>query len=237
MTGTNDKTNPDHDRGPIQLEPDAKPEPTAGPKPTNHSPLHKTAPPSPNCPDCGASLAGIVGARCPNCGADAGMASVAKHRWDRANAEQRAEYWKWVRIALIGLAVMAAALAFRGWIDGEMDKVPMQIVVALLKYAALVPLGYLAYMLLALIWLGSDDPAGITILRLAAVYALADAATAILTILFILFLTQALIFAAYVGLLMKFLELDPVEAMMLALLTAAIKFIALVWLLSLAGIV
>ncbi len=113
----------------------------------------------------------------------------------------------------------------------------MRVGIALVKYAALVPLGYLAFALLAMVWFGTDDPAGITILRLAAVYALADAVSSIVTIVFILFLTQALIFVAYVGLLMKFMELDAVEAMVLALLTAAVKFIAIVWLLSLVGVV
>lgn len=132
---------------------------------------------------------------------------------------------------------MALAVAFTGWLAGEIDQVPLRIVVAVGSYFVLVPLGYLAYVLLAAVWFGSDSPPGITILRLAAAYALADAVSEVVSIVFILFLTQALIFGAYIGLLMKFLELDAIEAMVLALVTALLKFIVIVWVLHAIGVI
>lgn len=132
---------------------------------------------------------------------------------------------------------MAIATFFAGWMHGELNEVPMRIVASLIKYIALVPIGFVAYMLLAMIWFGSDNPAGITLLRLAAAYALADAISAVVSIVFILFLAQALIFLGYVGLLMKFLELDAVEAMVLALVTAVFRFIVIVWALHMVGVI
>jgi hypothetical protein len=243
MTGRQSQPSKKDAGGPIPFEEDVAPPPRVQvpktpltkPGATNRQPASNA--PAPKCPDCGYSLAGIQGARCPECGGDIGKSSVAKARRQRAAVEQRSEYWKAFYITLAGLAVMALAVAFTGWLNDEFDQVPLRVLVALGSYVVLVPLGYLAYFLLAAVWFGSDEPPGMTILRLAAAYALADAVSEIVSIAFILFLTQALIFGAYIGLLMKFLELDAMEATVLALVTALLKFIVIVWVLHAIGVI
>lgn len=232
------QSGPSKDRDPIPFEEDGpKVAPRAASAPVRPIPagVHGSSPAKPKCPRCGYSLQGLEGARCPECGFD-GKSAVAMSRRERAAREQKSEYMKWLGLVALGLVIMGVATTFAGWMNGELADVPMQIVAGIVKYIILVPIGFAAYSLLAMIWFGNDNPAGITILRLAAAYALADAISAVVSLVFILFLTQALIFIGYVALLMKFLELDAVEAMVLALVTAVFRFIVIVWILHMMGV-
>lgn len=234
------QSGPGNDRDPIpfeEVEPKVAPRAVEAPTRRAATPagVHGSSPAKSKCPRCGYSLQGLEGARCPECGFD-GKSAVAMSRRERAAREQKSEYVKWLGLVALGLVIMAVATTFAGWMNGELADVPMQIVAGIVKYIILVPIGFAAYSLLAMIWFGNDNPAGITILRLAAAYALADAISAVVSLVFILFLTQALIFIGYVALLMKFLELDAVEAMVLALVTAVFRFIVIVWILHMMGV-
>ncbi len=159
------------------------------------------------CVQCGYDLAGLKEPLCPECG-------TLNSKYARAKAEERqtlrAMYIKPAIMAAIGLVFACAIFAVRG----------LPVGFYLLYYAAAVPVGFVAYVLLSIAFIGFDEPLGVTFVRIAAVLAVADACTnAIDAIPYIGWYAWPLEGFIYTGLLMSVMELDFEDARIVALVT------------------
>jgi hypothetical protein len=170
------------------------------------------------CSKCGYSLAGLDSALCPECG----TINVPKSRRDRDREDSskvvRNEYIKPVLMMAIGLGVSLAIANSQGF---GMEAS----IIYLIKYAIFVPFGVLGFFLCCMIWIGFDAPMHLTAMRLAGIYAVVDAVDATLELmpLPIVLITWLVPAVLYIILLSQILDLELVDAFLLALVTFFIR--------------
>jgi hypothetical protein len=185
----------------------------------------KGSPASGKCVKCGYTLKGLKSPRCPECG-HLSTPNDIKERM-RATSRQTAR-WAYLK-PLIHFGIGILILSF---IAAASDAPSGVAILYGVKLAIGVPIGVLAFFLCCLIWMGFDAPMHLTAIRLAGVYALTDAAAALLSFVPIPLIPWLITLALYVGLLAESLELDLQDAILVGLVTWFIKFMALMFLLA-----
>ncbi|MEK6701524.1 MAG: hypothetical protein AABZ53_04625 [Planctomycetota bacterium] len=184
------------------------------------------ATPSPSggrkCLKCGYALEGLTSARCPECGTMNTAAQRVATSKEKAYRESvRLEYTKPVWMFVIGLvlSVALAALSTKGNVTAS-----TAMLVYLFKYALYVPSGVIVFLLCCAIWIGFNAPIHLTALRLAGIYAITDAVASVVGFIIpmqlIVWLAMLL---TYVGLLQDMLELDLVDAILVAVVTFFVR--------------
>jgi hypothetical protein len=169
------------------------------------------------CPRCKYDIRNLKGDTCPECGTSLLSAIRTQERKARARGDLKRVYVQATKATMAALALMAGVLLLKG----EISDFPMY----LIRYAVFVPIGLVVFAVCSAIWIGFDQPFGITALRLAAIYAIADAVGEVVRgIPLAQFIVPALV---YIGLLIKWLELDSQDAVILAVVTGAIRSILL----------
>lgn len=176
------------------------------------------------CPKCGYSVVGLTKPICPECGTELNKALVKADRRAQARGALKQEYVK----ALISLGGGLAALALILLLKGEVVQLPAYIVM----YAVFVPIGIAVYFACCLFWIGFDAPWGITTIRLAAVFAITDAASQLLDMIPFLFVGWILQLLIYVKLLEHYLDLEFHDAAIVGFLIGAAKFLIVMFLLN-----
>jgi hypothetical protein len=178
------------------------------------------------CTKCGYSLAGLRTGRCPECG------TVNRDpKYDRRERELRESArlarMSWVQpvvMIAMGLGVMLALAAWQGGPGGMAEY--------LVSFGVSLGIGLAIYMMCSAMWIGFDVPAPITALRLAGVYALADVAYTLAGLAraamfgmfgIALFIVATLIYA---GLMMKIMDIDFPDAVIVAIITTIAKIVA-----------
>ena len=182
------------------------------------------------CPGCGYALAGLQDPKkCPECGEAIDAAKLDREarrdaRLAEAALQGRREYIKPPLMILGGLAVVAIAAVIRG----EGSNIPF----LLLRFIVELPVSLAVFFLCALIWMGLDAPWGLTSLRIAGIYALSWAAWDIISPIPIIILNWVVPLAIYVDLLMRILDLELRDALLVAVLTYLVKILIFVVLLG-----
>ncbi len=173
------------------------------------------------CIKCGYSLKGLKSMKCPECG-------TVNSREDRKKAAEkkaardtvRNAYLKPVLMFVVGLTISIAMAASQGaGTEGA--------IAYLIKYAFYVPTGVVVFFLCCLIWLGFDAPMHLTALRLAGVYAVTDAVTAVVLLVPLPLIIWLVPLATYVGLLMDVLDLEIQDAVIVGLVTFLVRFLVI----------
>jgi hypothetical protein len=106
----------------------------------------------------------------------------------------------------------------------------------LLSYVISVPIGVAVFLLCCAIWIGFDAPVHLTALRLAGIYAVTDLARVLVS--FVPYggiLLWIIPLAMYVSLLARMLEIEWTEAVIVGVVTWAVKMIIVLVILAMAG--
>lgn len=187
------------------------------------------------CRKCGYSLAGLHTRRCPECGTFNGRRSRREHDREHSQYVSRTEYITPAVMFGIGAVITIVAQLATG--EG-LEEVALY----LLSYAVAIPIGVAAFFFFSLTWLGFDAPLHLTALRLAGIFAVADALDAILgqACIFlplpILFGPWIVVLIAYIGMLMEMLDLELQDAVLVGLVTYVLRIAAFAGLLYLMGV-
>lgn len=174
------------------------------------------AKPAEPCPHCGYDLAGGKGPKCPECGKDVSPAAIrAAKRRENAKAAARSAYLSPLLMCVVSVCVLAGIYA----ISGE----PSVLLVHGVSLLFTLPTGLAVYFFLCMVWLGSDDSWPLTTLKLAAIYLTCDAASAAMGLTGIPIIPWLATIVLYITLLMKMLDLEQGEAIIVAGLTFAVR--------------
>lgn len=174
------------------------------------------------CAFCGYDLKGIRKPRCPECGKVQPLITEKEDRAAESKAIARKAYWKPILMIVIGLGGLIIMGAAQG-------KGGATVVELLLKYAIGVPIGLLVYVLCCAIWIGFDAPLHRVTLSLAGIYAVVDLVSAVLGLIPIPVIGWVASIITYIGLMMDELDLDLMDAVIVAFATWFAKmFLAMV---------
>jgi hypothetical protein len=150
-------------------------------------------------------------------------ASINRHRASRAiqsadSAVVRHAYMTPIVMLVIGLTVTSLLLAAQH----GLIVVPFYV----LSYAIVVPIGVGVFLVCCALWIGFDAPVHLIALQLAGIYAVTDIAWVLLDFVpyggLFLWIVPA---AIYIALLAALLDIEVVEAVVVGLLTYAVKII------------
>lgn len=174
------------------------------------------------CAQCGYDLRGLREPRCPECGT---VFAAGRAQWRRAYSQNEARR-AWVRPLVMLPAGLAVSL-----IGGAITGGGLGFLFRIIRYAVELPITTAVFWACALLWVGSDAPAGLTLLRLAAVVAAADAAGVVLGWLpWVISLFISL--GVFVAVLAHEMELDLIDAVFVGMFAGLAKWLAvlaLVW--------
>lgn len=190
-------------------------------------------PPKP-CKKCGYDLTGLKSARCPECGT-----VNARLRSGQLTEKQTLKRMYTIPLVLTAIGVVVVLLIdfIVGAITGSSVTTSWATAGAAsaLSYVILFPLmlsvGFVVYVVCSMMFIGFDEPLGVTFVRLAAVYALTDVAQAIIRpIPFIgwFAVNWVIVGTIYVGLLMQIMELELEDAWFIAVLSFLVKLVVTV---------
>lgn len=194
------------------------------------------------CSACGYSLVGIPAVRCPECGAkllaDApGPALEARDRRRKAATDQiRSDYCRACVLAIFGVGAMVGIVALRAILRDAPGGATEALLAHGRLFAVTITVGLGAHLLLAAIWYGSGEPLPITVLRVVAAMALADAVAIGIMLLPMLFIGPVIRGLAFILMLMRLLDLDPLEALALAICTSTGTFFVVGYVLPALGV-
>jgi hypothetical protein len=185
-------------------------------------------PPKP-CQKCGYDLTGLKSARCPECGT-----INARLKRGQLTEKQTLRQMYLIPLMLTGIGLGLTILikfALAAIMGSSISTSPMVAGgEAILGYLILFPItivvGFVVYVACSLMFLGFDEPLGVTFVRLAAVYALTDIAQAIIRPIPIFgwfSISFIIVGIVYVGLLMQLMELDFEDAWFIAVITFIVK--------------
>jgi len=169
------------------------------------------------CANCGYSLKKLKQMICPECGTPFRIPS----RRDWHDQDNKRTVRDAYRRPLIYLGVGLAGLAIVALIQRN----PMDIPFYLLRYAIEVPAGVTAFLLCCVLWVGFDAPVHLIALRLAGIYALVDFITTIAGAFTYGLLAFPVGGLFYISLLMKELDLDMQDAVIVGLITFICKLV------------
>lgn len=179
------------------------------------------------CPNCGYDITGLTQRKCPECGSVLELALLAKTRKDRARQQYRAALIAPAIMMVIGLvgAVVALGLLY-SW-----SAAPYY----LAAFGLQVGNAVVVFFLCSVVWIGLDDPIPVVALKIGGIYALLNFAEILLFQIPLLGSFFAMIFVsfAYLLLLMKQLDLEMIEAVVVAVLTFLSKVLIVSFLVSL----
>lgn len=177
------------------------------------------------CPSCGHDMTNVPGSRCPRCG-KLGRPKSAQARIAAANdqgyaRERRARNIRTAIYYAAGLVTIGAVRLAQGapellWIDG--------------RYLLIGgPIAMAVYVLCCLLFIGFDQPTWLNLLRLGAVHVMIDAIIAVIVSLpmsgcMTLIIAPAVAIVAYVMLLKRELDLEQLDAGLVAILSGAAAF-------------
>jgi ribosomal protein L32/predicted RNA-binding Zn-ribbon protein involved in translation (DUF1610 family) len=186
------------------------PEPAgSGPATAPRKRPHKVRP----CVKCGYDLTGLKTAQCPECG-------TVNSRQARARADDR--------ITLRSMYVKPAIMAGVGVLlsCGIHALLHQSVPFYLFYFAVTAPVGFLVYLACSIAFIGFDEPLGVTFIRLAAAYAMADVMFAgIDAIPYIGWYAWPFEAMIYTGLLMNLMELDFEDARVVAVITFIVHMV------------
>lgn len=208
---------PQPSRAPTQARPATNPLPAVPGPSVGRKPVAKVPPV--HCPQCKYDIRNLAGDTCPECGISLLAAIRKQERKSRARGDLKRAYVQSMASMVLAFGLMAGMLLLMERID--------DLTLYLIKYTVFVPLGLVVFAACSAIWIGFDQPFGITAIRLAAIYAIADAvgvAVKVLPIPLVQFIIPSLV---YIGLLIKWLELDTQDAVILAVVTGAVRAVLL----------
>jgi hypothetical protein len=163
-------------------------------------------------------MVGLKSDHCPECGGKL-PSSLSIVRKADAKAALRNEYKSAAITTAIAWAVIGVLVGVAGG--------PMAVLGYYVFCAVMVGTGFAAFMICSMLWIGFDQPLGVTVLRLAAIYAIVDAVLLGFEMIpgvgaFTL-LAWLLALSLYVGLMTKWLDLDTKDAVAVALATQFVR--------------
>lgn len=168
------------------------------------------------CRNCGYSLTGLSAPRCPECGALVPKFSGRERARAAIEAEHRfSQYWKPLIMFGVGVILNVAVITA----SDSLQAAGMYLIRLLLT----VPIGLITYVLLALVWIGFNEPLRVISLRLLGIYAVVDLTSTLLGFVPIPIVPMLLVTFTYLGLLMSELDLDWGEASALAIATMVMR--------------
>ncbi|GJM18085.1 MAG: hypothetical protein DHS20C14_02980 [Phycisphaeraceae bacterium] len=195
---------------PVRRPPVPRPEPVA-------------LPPAP-CPECGYDLRGNDSGRCPECG---WRVSQARIRAERERRERKVHEQAWfapLMILLGGILVVVVSFGYEGYAVGGAGEAAFYLVIGAVQLTVSVVVGWGVFFLLAAWWFGWSHTIPVTMLQVAAAYAGAMGVSAVLALSGVPVLPWLVSCAVLIGLLCRLLDLEANEAVLLALMSWAIKF-------------
>lgn len=182
------------------------------------------------CIQCGYSLRGLKSDRCPECGALNSTRGRKAHGEAKAARDTvREAYTKPLIMFAGGLGVSIAAAMIGA---GSANEGLLAAAAYLLKYAIYVPTGVAVFLACCLFWMGFDAPIHLIALRLAAVYAVTDAVGVFVAFIPLGIIQLGIMVIVYVGLLQDLLELDLSDAILVGVITFAVRAIMFMFLLA-----
>jgi hypothetical protein len=179
----------------------------------------------------------VKGEACPECGADVSVAALRSiRRHEEASKQLTSECGKTLLTIGLGVAAIAGLQTLHTWAFGSLDDVPVHLIARLAGLVVSIPIGFFVFFGLSIMWFGVDMPWGLAFFRLCAVYVLADVAELVFSFLPLFIITFLLTLYVFFSLLEKYMELESYEAIIFALASWFLRFLAIGWALHAAGI-
>jgi len=208
------------DEAPIPLEARDEPVPAPVPRARPIVPAVRAADPKKQsegakCPHCGYSVAGLASPICPECGKNWVAGALNRRRREEAARGMRREYLIAAGLMIGGLAALAVSVLIM--------QAPAALLLYLLAYVFLIPIGILGFYICSWIWIGFDAPFMLTVIRLVAIYAAADTLGVLLDDIPAVGFFVPL--AVYIALLSKLLDLELSEAIIVAVVTFLLRMV------------
>lgn len=180
------------------------------------------SPPAPvvpleRCPDCGQDIRALTTIDCPACGVN--VLSALRRR--ESNRAGRVELLESYRAALVPLVISYALLAASIAVFGD----PGDAAWFALRQSFFVPVAVGVFLMSSITWLGRDRPLLIGVLRLITAIAISDLAGFFMWWVPILFMYQVVVTLVLMGMIVKLLELEYQEGMILGLVLGALRYI------------
>lgn len=176
----------------------------------------------PKCGNCAYSFKGITSSRCPECGWNVPIGS-AHRRWAAEDSKRtvKSAYQTPMMMTIIGLLAAAAIRA------GLAQHYGYSVAGTMFQYGIMYVLSYVigfVVLVIAAKFVGYAAPLGLTMIRLAGIYAVMDAINPLLMLLPIIGWIISIFI--YVQLMMSLLDLELQDAMILGVLTWVAKVFA-----------
>jgi len=173
------------------------------------------------CTKCKYDMTGLQSARCPECG----TVNVKPDRKELSRREaKRQRLWMWVApliMIVVGCGLMGGLNFSRNGIEG--------LIAYAITFGISLAIGLFVYFAASIMWIGFDEPLPVTALRLTGVYALADIGFSLVGMIprfgmvgFAIWLVPAMI---YVGLLVKVMDIETEDAVIVAAITTVAKIL------------
>lgn len=190
--------------------------------------MRAPAPPPPPskrvlCPKCSYDVSGIIGDRCPECGANLLLAMSSVSRRAQAAKQYRASLIAPLLMLVIGVG--GATLVY-GLTGGWIYALALDVFLAIKIVVALV-----VFWVMSLVWFGMNEHPLALLLKVAGIYASLEFADSLFDLVPLLngFVSWFILLLAYLGLLCKMLDLEPVEAIGVAFATFMARTLLIVY--------
>lgn len=178
------------------------------------------------CPQCGYDASGIIGDRCPECGVNLLRAIASRERRDRARSEYQESLKTPLWMLIVGLvgATLTYGLAY-GWVAA----IGLDI---FLLFKIVIAIG--VFWVLSIVWIGQGEYFGGLLLKVAGIYATLEFAGALFSLVPILggFVGWVILGLVYLGMLQHFLDLEPLEAIGVAVTTFMVRGLLIIFLIQ-----
>lgn len=181
------------------------------------------------CGGCGYSFKGLTSPRCPECGWNVPI-GPSHERWRGEDRKRTVRSAYQTPLLMFFIGILAAISIRAGLAQHDGDSVSGALLYYAVAYSASYIIG-LVVLAIAARLVGYSAPVGLTMIRLAGIYAVMDAINPLL--MFLPILGWIVSIFIYVQLMMSLLDLELQDAMILGVLTFAAKVIVVMAVLSL----